>query len=158
MTAVETAFAQTLVAERETISRFVELLEREQASLRHGRTDELIELAAGKESLAASLETLGAERRGILAAQGHSGDRHGIEAWCERHPDEREAADSWQAILALAAQARQLQRVNGELIELHLHYNAKALEALQGGRRSLDLYGPDGQAKTASNQSIDHRA
>ena len=158
MNHVDTAFAQTLAAERETITRFIELLEREQASLRHGQTEELIELSTQKEALAARLEALGAERRSFLAGHGHSTDRKGTEAWCEQHPDDGEAADSWREILALAARARELQRVNGDLIELHLHYNAKALEALQGGRRSLDLYGPDGQSKTASNQSIDHRA
>lgn len=152
------AFAQALANERDTIAHFIELLELEQAALRRGHTEDLLELATNKETLAARLESLGGGRRAFLEAQGLSTDRKGMAAWGDRHPDEKEAADAWQDILTLATRARELQRVNGELIEIHLHYNSKALEALQGGRLSLDLYGPDGISKTASNQSIDHRA
>lgn len=152
------AFAQALAAERDAIARFIELLELEQVALRRGNTEDLLELAKNKEALATRLESLGDERQSFLAAQGVSADRKGVALWCDRHPEAKEAADAWQAILELATRARELHRVNGELIEIHLHYNSKALEALQGGRKSLDLYGPDGISKTASNQSIDHRA
>jgi len=47
-----------------------------------------------------------------------------------------------------------LNNLNGSLIGIRLNYNAKALEALRGGNTTLDLYGPDGQSKSAGPQRI----
>lgn len=150
------AFAQTLADERQTIVQFIELLKLEQASLNNGGSDELLELAASKDKLAVKLGGLAQQRSNFLAAQGLSTDRRGVEAYCAAHPEAQHVASNWSAILALATDARELQQTNGKLIEIRLQYNAKALEALQGGRKPLDLYGPDGQSKTAGNQRINH--
>jgi flagella synthesis protein FlgN len=152
------AFTQTLLKECDVISQFVTQLELEQASLRRGANDDLLGHAEIMERLAVDLAQLAEQRRTRLATLGFSTDRKGVEAWCAEHPDELQAASTWSAILAQAKAARELQRVNGKLIEIHLQYTATALEALQGGRQPLDLYGPDGQSKSASNQHINHTA
>ncbi len=61
-------------------------------------------------------------------------------------------------MLSLASQARELNRVNGELIQIRMQYNAQALEALLGGNGSLALYGPDGQNAAPSARRISDRA
>lgn len=150
------AFVPALGMERETIAQFVELLRLEQESLRHGVTDGLLEIVGKKDALAVTLGHLAKQRCAALEAQGYSTNRQGVEAWCAKHPETPEAGDIWAAILTLAGEARELQRVSGELIQIHMHYNAKALEALRGDRATPDLYGPDGQSTKPSDQHINH--
>ena len=93
-----------------------------------------------------------------LASLGYFADRAGIETWLQQHPQETPVAASWAAIMTQAAEARELNRLNGELIELHLQHNARALNALRGGEDSLDLYGPDGQSRTSGSTRINASA
>lgn len=148
------ALQQTLVAEAEAVQQFAELLKLEQTSLSSGKTDELPAYAEQKEKLAVRLNTLSAQRNAALAAQGLDADRAGVEAWCAKHPNEKDLAAAWSGILLRAGEARELNRLNGELIQIRMQYNAKALEALQGGNNSLALYGPDGQSTTSGNTRI----
>ena len=152
----EAALAQTVVAEAQTVEQFVELLKLEQGSLSRGDTDALVGHAERKMEFAARLNELAAERNAALASLGFAADRAGVEAWCAKHPAEEVAAKAWVRVIALAGEARELNRLNGELIRLRMQYNAKALEALRGGASSLDLYGPDGQATTPGRQRINH--
>ena len=147
---------QTLVAEAQTVEQFVALLKLEQTSLSRGDTDALPGFADQKMQFAAQLNEFAAQRNAALAAQGFDADRSGVEAWCAKHPKEKVAAKAWTTVLALAGEARELNRLNGELIRLRMQYNAKALEALRGGASTLDLYGPDGQATTPGRQRINH--
>lgn len=147
---------QTMVAEAQTVQEFVTLLTLEQAALGSGNTDHLPAYAEQKVALGAQLNTLAAQRNATLAAQGFGADRAGVEDWCAKHPKEASSAKTWGMILALAGEARELNLLNGELIRLRLQYNAKALAALRGGSTSLDLYGPDGQSKTAGQPRINH--
>lgn len=148
------AFLQTLSAEAEAVRQFVALLKLEQNVLSSGHTDDLPALAEQKSTLALHLNSLATQRNAALAAHGLSADRSGVEAWCAKHPEEKTAGKTWSAILSLAGEARELNRLNGELIQIRMQYNSKALEALQGGRNSLDLYGPDGQSTTPGKRRI----
>lgn len=147
-------FLQALTAESDAVQQFVELLKLEQSALTKGNTEVLPELAERKSQLAVHLSGLAAQRNAALAAQGLGVDRAGIAAWCAKHPGENKAGKAWAMILALATEARELIRLNGELINIRMQYNSKALEALRGGNSSLDLYGPDGQATTPGNRRI----
>ena len=148
--------SQTLVLEAATIRQFVELLKLEQASLSTGPADELLALIDQKDKLTIQINSLAAQRNKSLDAEGFSPDRIGVEAWCAKHSTEETASNAWTSILALANDARELNRLNGELIQIRLQYNNKALEALQGGKKTLDLYGPDGQSTTHAHRRINH--
>ena len=152
----EDALARTVVAEAQTVEQFVELLKLEQGSLSRGDTDALAGHAEQKMAFAARLNEVAAQRNAALTSLGFAADRSGVEAWCAKHPAEEIAAKAWATVLTLAGEARELNRLNGELIRLRMQYNAKALEALRGGASSLDLYGPDGQATTPGRQRINH--
>ena len=152
------ALQQTMVAEAQTVERFVDLLKLEQSALGRGDTDKLPGYAEQKLEFAAQLNELAAQRNAALATLGFSGDRAGADAWCARHPEEPAATRAWTAVLALAGEARELNRLNGELIRLRMQYNAKALEALRGGASSLDLYGPDGQTTPPERRRINPSA
>ena len=154
LSADASTFLQTIAEEVKTVQQFADLLKLEQTSLSAGNTDDLLVFAEQKSQLAIDLGRLAAQRNLSLAAQGFAADRPGVEAWCAKHPSEKTASDTWSRILVLAREARELNRLNGELIQLRMQFNAKALEALQGGKNSLDLYGPDGQATTSGRPRI----
>lgn len=75
------------------------------------------------------LATLATQRNVLLAGQGLAGDRPGVEAWCAGHPEKKVVAAAWAGILELAREAKELNRLNGELIALRMQHNARALEA-----------------------------
>lgn len=140
--------------EARVVQQFVDALKLEQVALGTGNTDELPLLAEQKTSLATQLNALAAQRNALLEAGGFEADRAGIEAWCAKHPEEKSTSDTWLRILLLAAEARELNRLNGELIGIRMQYNAQALEILRRSEASLDLYGPDGQSKTKGGRRI----
>lgn len=145
---------QGLAAEAEAIYRFVVLLKTEQIALSKGDTESLPGLAEDKDKVAAQLSGLAAQRNIFLATQGHPADRLGIESWCANNPAETGISSAWAKIIELASQARELNRVNGDLIKIRMQYNASALDTLRRSGNSLDLYGPDGQAKTVEHRRI----
>lgn len=145
---------QILNSETEAVSLFVVVLKKEQKALAQGNTDALPTLVEEKNVLGGQLATLATQRNVLLAGQGLAGDRPGIEAWCARHLEEKGVAAVWTQVLELAREAKELNRLNGELIALRMQHNARALEALRSGNNPLDLYGPDGQAQTPSRLRI----
>lgn len=154
-----TQLRQTITEEGRGVQLFVDLLLIEQKALSSGNTDDLPVLAEKKSALADRLNILTEERNATLAALGFPGTRDGMEAWCAKHPGELETANIWAGVLTLAREARELNRLNGELIKLRMNTTAAALEALRASKTSLDLYGPDGQsAKTVGHRRIDHAA
>ena len=154
MAAQASVFLQAMTAEVVAIQQFVSLLKLEQTSLSNGNIDNLPEFAEQKSKFSVHLNSLAEQRNSALAAQGFAADRAGIEAWCTKYLEEQNARKAWQKILSLAGEARELNRINGELIQMRLQYISKALEALQSGNKSLDLYGPDGQSTPADNRRI----
>lgn len=148
-----TAMRQTIDGEVNLLAQFVALLRREQSSLSQGVADDLPELAEQKNGLVIQLNQLSAQRAVLLGAHGIPATRAGIDAWCAQ-ADDADTTDAWQEVLQLAAEARELNRVNGELIQIRMQFTAKALEALGGAKNSLELYGPDGQSTKAGGRRI----
>lgn len=151
-------FDCTVEAEADAIARFVELLKLEQATLGQGDIEGLSVLIQQKSEVAAELGSLAEQRNASLAAHGLGTDLTGIEAWFESHPSDTRIRSAWARILPLAREARELNRVNGELIQIRMQHNAQALEALLGASRQLNLYGPDGQTTPHSSRRINDAA
>lgn len=149
---------RTLEAEAEAVQRFVELLKDEQLALEKGQIDDLITFSERKSDVAAELATLAKQRNLALAAVGMKADRSGIETWLEREPADRGARSAWSRVLALASEASELNRVNGELIRIRMQNNAQLLAAMQGASRTLHLYGPDGQTAPLLSRRINDAA
>jgi flagella synthesis protein FlgN len=154
-TQAKAAVLEKMIAEEaQVLAQFIDLLKLEQDSLSNGNIEALAGHAEQKTKFGARLNSLAAQRNAALTAQGLGHDRSGIDAWCAGHPGHETTATAWSALLSLAGEARQLNRTNGDLIQIRMRYNAKALEALRGGNSSLDLYGPDGQSRSAAHRRI----
>lgn len=153
----ETTLAQLIGEENQTVEAFAALLREEQTLLSDGEAvdlDRLPALIARKDAVAETLNHIAERRNAALAGLGLSPDRNGIENWITSHPQDSGLLQLWQKTLNLAAEARELNRLNGELIALRLQHNGRALEILQSGGRAPDLYGPDGQYSAAGMRRI----
>lgn len=149
---------RTLEAEAESVQRFAELLKDEQLALEKGQVDDLITFSERKSDVAAELATLAKQRNLALAAMGMKADRSGIETWLEHEPGDGGAHRIWSRVVALASEASELNRVNGELIRIRIQSNAQLLAAMQGASRTLHLYGPDGQTAPLLSRRINDAA
>lgn len=126
------------------LREFIALLQREQELLKAADTETLLPLIETKTNLANRLGALAQGREAFLSRQGLPAGRVGMETWLARHGNEAQRA-SWQTLLALAAEARDLNALNGQLIGLHMRHNQQAFAALMSATDRAMTYGPDGQ-------------
>lgn len=132
-----------LTAERGALRNFVTLLEREQGMLVENRTDKLLELSGKKTTDALSLNELAEARRSLMEKSLPQSGADAVIAWLGTHSPEGLAI--WQEILASAKRAQQLNRTNGELIQMKLRHNQQSLAVLSNAVNKANLYGPNGQ-------------
>lgn len=149
-----TDLLQTLETEADAVAKFVDLLKLEQVALENGDIDNLIAFAQDKTVVSDRLTALAGQRNSALAGLGLSADRAGVEAWLANRPSDIRARDAWARIVAQASEARDLNRLNGTLIQIRMQHNAQALAAIQGASRTLHLYGPDGQTEPLLTRRI----
>jgi flagella synthesis protein FlgN len=136
------------------VRTFVGILEREQRLLIDGDVDGLPALLHDKNELAARLAAIAEQRRLTLAREGLSADRSGVATWFAAHPDDEGGRVAWAELLPLATQARDLNQLNGDLIQLRLQHNQQAINALVGSSGAGGLYGPDGHNKLGGSGRI----
>lgn len=140
------ALLALLAEETREVEAFVELLRREQGLLTNsGNADELLPLADRKTAHAARLKALSDRREDLLAANGYTAGRAGMETWLGKLPGN--AGALWKKLLAAAAEARALNETNGRLIAIHWQHNQAALATLMSAANRAVTYGPDGQQK-----------
>jgi flagella synthesis protein FlgN len=153
-----TDLLRSIETEADAVFRFIDLLKQEQSTLTNGDVDSLTKVIEQKNAIAAELGLLAKQRNILLASRGLAPDRAGMEDWCARHPTNSPIRTTWSKILSSASEARELNRVNGELIQIRMQNNTQALEALLGASRSFSLYGPDGQTSGHSTRRINDAA
>lgn len=150
----ETRLATSLRDELATLRSFVALLQQEQDSLGAGKIEQVIALVADKSRLADQLARHSDERCKMLQALALTPDAKGMEQWLQKSvipptPPTSPAPTPprmWAEILTLAAQARDLNALNGKLIAIHFQHNQQALNTLlAASNQASSLYGPDGQ-------------
>ena len=62
---------------------------------------------------------------------------------------------AWDEVVALAGEAKERNRVNGQLITERLQNNQQALTTLLAAAEHPQIYGPDGQSRpTASSRNL----
>lgn len=134
------------------VKRFVELLRSEQALLQVGDATSLNRITSEKSELIDRLGELAADRNAILVATGFATDGDGLESWVKN--GDATAREMRESLLALAAEAKELNRLNGQLIALRLTHTQEALNALTAGQARTALYGRDGQTSSPTGYRI----
>ena len=146
--------AEIIAAEADVVSAFVLLLLEEQEALKEGNADALPGIIDRKMAVTQNLPPLSIARNTQLLGAGLAADRAGIDAWLQKHPGDKAVRQHWDKLQGLAAEAKELNRLNGELIRLRMQNNAQALEALLSAAHRQDLYSADGQAASAAPRRI----
>jgi flagella synthesis protein FlgN len=132
-----------MAEERAAVRSFVDLLQQEQNLLTENSIDPLMMLAEQKSTRAAQLGELAEVRHRLMLACLPELTAPAILAWFK--VNSAESLVLWQEISTLAEQARQLNHINGELIQMKLRHNQQLLTALSRAVNQANLYGPDGQ-------------
>jgi len=137
---------QTIAAEHQHLDALVALMKQEQQSLVALDADELSSLTTQKNALLASLSSLSQQRHAALRAAGCEGSEAGMGPWLAAS-DDGGAREQWERMLDVAREAKELNRVNGMLINKQLAHNQGVLNALRTPTNAPTgtIYGASGQ-------------
>lgn len=125
--------------------QLVNTLIHEQVMLRDGNIDTLTELATHKRNLVVALAPHIKTRGRLLLENGFPSTNEGMEAMIGQTGD-TQAALVWREIRETERMARDLNQINGRLINLRMGSVEQALNVLSGAAGGQKLYSPGGQA------------
>ncbi|HOY00462.1 flagellar protein FlgN [Zoogloea sp.] len=144
--------ARLIHDEQAGLKAFIALLQREEALLVEGQIDALTALAEEKTKLYRSLQRLSDDRTVMFARLGAKVSKDNIRIVLADSPD---ALAAWDVVVTLAADAKERNRINGQLITERLQNNQQALSTLLAAAEHPQIYGPDGQSRpTASSRHL----
>ena len=152
MNALLNSPADSLKEETQAAGELLELLRKEQDRLIAADIDGLTAVTEDKTRLINRLSELAGRRYQALSQAGFDARESGMAAWiADKAP--ASAKQSWNTLLDMVRQAKELNRINGSLIGKHLVRNQGALAVLQGGspQGNQTLYGPNGQSSIPSS-------
>lgn len=148
MATVDQTFVHRLAVligeERDGLQKFIALLQQEEALLIAGKIDTLTTLAEEKTALYRALQRLSDDRMVMFARVGARVSNENIRLALGSLPD---ALTSWDEVIALATEAKERNRVNGQLIRDRLQNNQQALTTLLSAAEHPQIYGQDGQSR-----------
>ncbi|MEO5935369.1 MAG: flagellar protein FlgN, partial [Duganella sp.] len=101
--------------EARIMAALLELLKQEQLLLVAAEIDGLQAVTSKKTALIAQMTLLSAQRHRALGKAGYPAEEAGMEAWIAASADER-IAQAWKMLLEHTREAKELNRVNGMLI------------------------------------------
>jgi flagella synthesis protein FlgN len=127
------------------------VLQQEQELLINADIDGLTSLTEEKTKAVARMNELAQHRHRSLATAGFDASESGMQEWVTSPAGAPAVGKVWNALLDLARQAKELNRVNGMLISQHMARNQSALNVLQGTPQGGNMYGPNGQAAPRSS-------
>ncbi|HEY1151024.1 MAG TPA: flagellar protein FlgN [Pseudoduganella sp.] len=139
----------SLRAEQQLITQLLEVLKQEQDHLVAADIDKLTALTPHKSDLVAQMAALATGRHKALAALGFAAQEAGMEAWLAAQGDDESRA-LWQQVLDQTREAKELNRLNGMLINKHLSTTQGALQALRPQAAAAAVYGPTGHTTSVS--------
>ena len=134
----------TLRDEQQVIGSIVELMKTEQQLLISADADGLSTITPNKLQLAQRAATLSRVRHTALGAAGFPASEAGMDPWLAVGGNDEQRQD-WNRLLELTREAKELNRVNGMLVNRQLGQAQAALGALRGTGHGAGVYGPGGQ-------------
>jgi flagella synthesis protein FlgN len=139
----------TLRDEQALIDSLVELMKQEQQFLVRADSDGLAAITPQKSTLVQQMAVLASQRHQALGAAGFATREAGMEDWLASAGDEA-ARGSWLALLERTREAKELNRVNGMLINKQMMNTQVVLNAMRtpAGGADPGVYGPGGQTTT----------
>ena len=111
--------------------------------------DRLTALTPRKGEIVNRMGALAAERHAALANAGFEAREAGMENWLCAHgtPDDKAL---WNTVLSHTREAKELNRLNGMLVNKQLSHTQGALQALRPQSPAGNVYGPTGLTATST--------
>jgi flagella synthesis protein FlgN len=132
--------------EQQLIGAIVALMKTEQRFLISADADGLSTLTPKKLQLAQKAAELSRLRHRALSVAGFTAAESGMEPWLAVGGNDALRAE-WNALLELTREAKELNRVNGLLVNKQMAHTVGMLNALRpAGNDAGGVYGPGGQA------------
>lgn len=143
----------TLQDELKTITCLIDLMKQEQQFLVGANTDGLATLTPLKTQLVEQMAALAVQRHQSLAQEGFAASETGMTSWLVRISDAAINA-GWQQLLGKTAEAKELNRINGMLINKHMSHNQGLINAMRtpAGAADTSFYGPQGQTTAVTGK------
>ncbi len=143
----------TLHDELKLLGCLIDLMKQEQQFLVAANAEGLQTLTPLKNQLIEQMAALSAQRHHSLGADGFIASDVGMEAWLVRMANPT-AAGAWEQVLDKAREAKELNRVNGMLINKQMTNNLTLLNAMRAPAGATDtaFYGPSGQTTSVSGK------
>ncbi len=137
--------ASTFATERQLLDSLTALLKEEQRLLVAADAEGVSAITPRKTQLVQQLATEAAVRHRALAAAGFAGGEAGMDPWLAAQ-GAGDVRTQWESLLEAAREAKELNRVNGMLINKHMANGQQQLVELgvteAGGNAAV--YGPGG--------------
>lgn len=134
------------------LNELVSLLSTEQTSLIDMDIDVIEHLLDEKSELIKQITESSRNRHQALGKAGFDANENGMATWVRTNAEQKMEA-AWQAFQTQLEQAKELNRVNGQMINQHFQRNQQALNQLQGTapNAGASVYGPNGQTSTLNH-------
>ena len=136
----------TLRDEQQLITTLVDLMKQEQQFLVSADSGGLNTITPQKSALVQQMASLASQRHRALGAAGFPAREAGMEDWLA-HCDDAGARKAWLELLEHTREAKELNRVNGMLINKQMANTQVVLNAMRtpAGASDTGVYGPGGQ-------------
>ncbi|MNS06981.1 FlgN protein [compost metagenome] len=145
-----TSPADNLIEEHKAVRALTQLLQLEQEHLIAANVEGITAVTEEKGQLATRMAELAKWRHNALAAAGFEPTESSMKLWLESAQSPT-ASKAWQELVELAEAAKELNRVNGILINKQMVRNQTVLNILQHGtEQGNNVYGPNGQTASKS--------
>lgn len=131
-------------ADAALVAQLLQALQQEQQALIAADLAAIEAMLDGRNALLQSISMVAHQRYEALAAAGYPASEAGMAAWLAQQQDARTQQD-WTTFQQQLAQAKELNRVNGLLINKHFQRNQERLDSLHGRQSSAQFYGKNGQ-------------
>jgi flagella synthesis protein FlgN len=135
----DVALAETLVA----------ILSREQNNLVNANIDAIEAIIEEKSVVMQQMTHALQERYKLLGENRYEPNDAGLMQWLGAQNDVS-IKQEWLGFQKLLTKAKELNRVNGILINKHFNRNQQQLNVLKSGNSSGEFYGPNGQSSSQS--------
>lgn len=135
--------------DQQLINALLGLLELEQASLIKVDIETLEEMLEDKNQLLQRIRTTSNNRYSTLTKHGFEPSEVGMFTWMQQQNNPN-LYQSWQDFQKAINLAKEMNRLNGMLINKHFSRNQQLLSHLQNNVSSGAVYGRDGQSKSTS--------
>lgn len=130
-------------------SHLLHALLKEEGTISHKDSEKLLSLLDQKKGLLLKLEQHHANRNALTQTCGFSPDNQGMEsciAWCDHN---QQLANKWADFLQLVSDCRNLNQLNGSIMDSSLRTVKQALSILYGQQMNENTYNADGQEQSS---------